>query len=334
VISPSLSFQSVVSCCIMDFFVPEDEEVVTKEVPNDPDDRDEKDYYGYDDLDPKSEISDDVNRSKHGRRINVTAEVAPHDLLTFRPSRVLFYAPPRQRQRWGDTQVLPRVNWGDLFFDLFYVGATYNVSSIMLESPNRRGFLYAAGTFLPVMNIWNQKVFYDARYVIEADVVHRVLTIVGLAITGVAISNIRPVEVLADASNQSNIFVFTLMLVVEQLFAICLYLEVYFRGIGQRQVKMAARRDILYNHLYLPFYMAAMIISAVSYFGDGSQLNYTFNSSSSRRFLAAASDPVQGTTGYTDIPIFLCLFGVLVYMFSFASSIIFCIPGGGRHKEL
>ena len=318
----------------MNIFVPvDDDKVPTNDGPNDPDDCDVKEYYGYDDdLDPNRETSDEVKQGKRGRRINVTAEVAPHDLATFRPSRVLFYAPPRQRQRWGDTQVLARVNWGDLFFDLFYVGATYSVSAILLESPNRRGFLYAAGTFLPVMSIWNEKVLYDARYAIEADVVHRVATIVGLAITGVVISNIRPVDVLADASNQSSIFVFTLMLVVEQLFAMCLFMEVYYRGIGQKQLKMAARRDILYHHLHFPFYFAAMIISAISYFGDGSQINYTFGSSSRRRFLA--EDVAEDTSGYTDIPIFLCLLGFLVNIFSFASSIIFCFPGGGRHKEM
>lgn len=35
-----------------------------------------------------------------------------------------FRQPPIQRQKWGDTQVLPHVNWGDLFFDLFYVVST------------------------------------------------------------------------------------------------------------------------------------------------------------------------------------------------------------------
>ena len=71
-----------------------------------------------------------------------------------------FYAPPVQRQRWGEDQVLPHVNWvrtsfnlsspsrwshkahvsaptfslqGDLFFDLFYVGMAYNLG-VMLTS--------------------------------------------------------------------------------------------------------------------------------------------------------------------------------------------------------
>ena len=38
-----------------------------------------------------------------------------------------FYSPPVQRQRYGDDKVLPHVGWGDLFFDLFYVGAAYNL---------------------------------------------------------------------------------------------------------------------------------------------------------------------------------------------------------------
>ncbi len=38
-----------------------------------------------------------------------------------------WYLPPVQRQRWCDDQILPHVNWGDLFFDLFYVGAAFNL---------------------------------------------------------------------------------------------------------------------------------------------------------------------------------------------------------------
>jgi hypothetical protein len=71
--------------------------------------------------------------------------------VSYHPGILRAYNPPKQRQRWvrkilnclrldllsllsltfaflqGDKRVLPRVNWGDLFFDLFYVAATYNV---------------------------------------------------------------------------------------------------------------------------------------------------------------------------------------------------------------
>lgn len=60
-------------------------------------------------------------------RVSITGATAPFT-ATYHPGKIVFFAPPRQRQRWGDTQILPRLNWGDLFFDLFYVAAAYNVS--------------------------------------------------------------------------------------------------------------------------------------------------------------------------------------------------------------
>ncbi len=42
-------------------------------------------------------------------------------------SRTPWYNPPIQRQKWDEEQSLPHVNWGDLFFDLFYVGAAFNL---------------------------------------------------------------------------------------------------------------------------------------------------------------------------------------------------------------
>ena len=42
-------------------------------------------------------------------------------------SRTPWYNPPIQRQKWGEEQCLPHVNWGDIFFDLFYVGAAFNL---------------------------------------------------------------------------------------------------------------------------------------------------------------------------------------------------------------
>ena len=41
--------------------------------------------------------------------------------------RTPWYNPPIQRQRWCEDQSLPHINWGDLFFDLFYVGAAFNL---------------------------------------------------------------------------------------------------------------------------------------------------------------------------------------------------------------
>jgi hypothetical protein len=64
--------------------------------------------------------------SPHHRRSSITPD--PFE-VSYHPGGFQLYRPPKQRQRWGQQQVLPRVNWGDLFFDLFYVAAAYNVST-------------------------------------------------------------------------------------------------------------------------------------------------------------------------------------------------------------
>ena len=81
-----------------------------------------------------------------------------------RVTKLAFFEPPYQRQCWGDTQILPHINWGDLFFDLFYVAAAYNLSYVLLYSPNAEGFLYLLGLFGPILLEWFQRTFFDARF--------------------------------------------------------------------------------------------------------------------------------------------------------------------------
>ena len=81
-----------------------------------------------------------------------------------RVTKLAFFEPPYQRQRWGDTQILPHIDWGDLFFDLFYVAAAYNLSYVLLYSPNAEGFLYLLGLFGPILLEWFQRTFFDARF--------------------------------------------------------------------------------------------------------------------------------------------------------------------------
>ena len=260
-----------------------------------------------------------------------------HNTVLFRPTqRVVWYSPPRQRQKWGDTQVLPRVNWFDLFFDLFYVGATYNVSSILYHSPNTRGLLYAAGTFIPVMNIWTERTHYEGRYVMDDDIFHRLSIIVVFTLVGVTIANIRTVDVLSDATNESSMFFFALMLVIERIFSSMVYIEIYFYGVGQpRQMKSAAIRDCIYPNYSLPFYIAAMIFAALKYFGDSESSPYNdSNTTVTNRRFTADTTSYSSSDGTTDLPVALCLIGSTVKLLSYASMIIFCLPKDGSHKEM
>jgi hypothetical protein len=65
-------------------------------------------------------LSYDVSEAEGGTV--VTEENEGNEILG-----TLWYDPPIQRQRWDEEQILPHVNWGDLFFDLFYVGAAINL---------------------------------------------------------------------------------------------------------------------------------------------------------------------------------------------------------------
>ena len=55
-----------------------------------------------------------------------------------------FRKSPIQRQRWGDKQLMPHVNWGDLFFDLFYVVSNIYCSYIYNKAEQ--------GVFLGLLN--------------------------------------------------------------------------------------------------------------------------------------------------------------------------------------
>ena len=83
----------------------------------------------------QQERRDDARRRashRMSRRESVSGGAAPFD-VSYHPGALILYCPPKQRQRWGDSQVLPRVDFGDLFFDLFFVAAAYNVSDLVVE---------------------------------------------------------------------------------------------------------------------------------------------------------------------------------------------------------
>lgn len=224
----------------------------------------------------------------------------------------------------------------DLFFDLFYVAATYNVSNIVVVNPDRYGLLYAAGAFFPVMSIWSTKTFYDARYVTESDLCHRLLNVVLLTILAVAVLDIRPVAILSDPANESSMFVFALMLVMERILVLVLYLELYFRGVGQKAIKAATKREIFFANICLPFYLAAAVISAVEYYGDGGKGDRLLADASAEKETASTYDSSYGSSSgeTTHVPIVLCLAGFVTGLVAFGLNVIFCFPGGGLHKEM
>jgi hypothetical protein len=271
------------------------------------------------------------------RRTGVTAEAAPYD-ISYRPGRIMLYSPIRQRQKWGDTQVLPRTNYGDLFFDLFYVAATYNVSFILVDQVSGTGLLYAMGTFLPVMGIWMDKMFFDSRFVYEDDLFHRLFQICILVVLATAVLHIRSVEVMSHPATHVSMFVFGILLVLSKVLVLARSLEIYWFGLGQTQIlKTVVVRDMRKVLISGGMYLAAAIVAGMDYYGNRGR-----DGGSARRGLAdtaVTEDEIYAdyestsSSGVNHIPISLCLAGFLFEQILFAVFIVFFAPAGGRHKE-
>jgi low temperature requirement protein LtrA len=65
-----------------------------------------------------------------------------------------------------------------LYFDLFYVSAAYNLSHGFKADPTINGFIWFVACYLPIFQIWNEKLVFDARYSPEDNIFHRSLELV------------------------------------------------------------------------------------------------------------------------------------------------------------
>ena len=266
----------------------------------------------------------------HNRAMRrASMDAAPYD-VSYRPSLLLLYSRPVQRQKWGDTQVLPRVDWGDLFFDLFYVGSFFNVSLILTVAPTGRGLLYAMATFFGTMSIWTEKLMYDCRFVYQGDdVYHRLVKVSQLLVLAVAVLNIRPIDVVVG---QRRLAVFCLALLLDKVLNLIRYLEVYLFAVGQkRQLHHVAVSAARITCIGLSFYLAATVVAWIR-LGDAA-------ATQSHRGLAetdttSASSYENSYSAMDDLPIILVLCGFFAQHIVQNIQILFFYPKGGQHKEL
>jgi hypothetical protein len=289
------------------------------------------------------EQQDEGEEEEEQARARFLTSTAPFD-VSFQPScHTVLYSKPRQRQKWGDPHILPRVNWGDLFFDLFYVAANYNIGGIVVADPTYRGLLYAGGSFAGVMVLWMEKVVYDSRYTVDEDLTHRIFETCMLVILAVLVLNINSIDIMSNSREHSSMFVFCLMLTLERVFSYLRSAELYFNGIGEEAMKLDTKAHMLRSVLLSTFYVVATVLAGVEYFvyGIGStRFASSSSSSSSHRQLAAATETYQATDDYaaaevhrSDIPMILCFAGYGLWMLLLLISVICCSPAQDKHKE-
>ena len=222
--------------------------------------------------------------------------------------RAPWYSPPIQRHRWGDSQnILPHVNckWlrtpseiyvyncfkfglillfillfvetgGDLFFDLFYVAAAYNLGIMLISSLNAqdylRGIIYFVGIFGSLFITWETEVFYASRYAVM-DYSHRLFEVIRFIFVANAVINIQPIGELSDTFNEPTSFYLTLAILLESLMHLGLNVELYYKAQGDRvAIQIHTARKIKHQLLPTSFvYFIAVVAAGVMYWvpGDG-----------------------------------------------------------------
>lgn len=199
----------------------------------------------------------DINDDENGH--------ARNDHKTMTP----FYSPPVQRQRYGDDTVLPHVGWGDLFFDLFYVGAAFNlgvlIKSLIGAEQVIRGVVYFFGSLGPLWACWDTETFYQSRY-LTIDYCHRITEVLRYIFVAAAIFTITPFQDYYDPLS-ANIVVYTLAMMLEQMMQLALTVELYFKGLGDEvPIKNHSLYEIKFRKLpILTMYIVAFVIATVTY---------------------------------------------------------------------
>lgn len=211
---------------------------------------------------------------------------------------------------------------GDLFFDLFYVAAAYNLGIMLCSSLNEehwfRGIIYYIGMFGPLFTTWETSMFYESRYT-TVDYAHRLFEVVRYLFVSIAVVHVKSINLLAD-SKSAETLLFTCAILCESIVHLTLNVEVYFKGLGdtgaiQNHTIAKIKQQLLPLMLV---YTVAVITAAVLYARPDAD-NGEYNG----RLLADTDDEYGNHTGqdnnYTersiwelsDLPLTLTAIGYL-----------------------
>ena len=179
---------------------------------------------------------------------------------------VPIYSRPKQRQRWGEQHILPHVNWGDLFFDLFYVAAAFNLDGIMEHDPSLRGLLYYVCCYLPIYFIWVEKLAYDAKFAPDDNLFHRGWDIVHLGILGTIVQHVQTVQIMSQTSKYPTTMVFAGGLCVESWSQLLRYKDVYHNVDGGEEAVHEALSTCIRKIVVSLCFLAAAIVAGYDYF--------------------------------------------------------------------
>lgn len=274
-----------------------------------------------------------LQTTKHRSKTKLSKRISVYANLSYVPGvKIRLFSPPRQRQKWGSDQVLPHVNWGNLFFDLFYVAAFYNLGNILVGDPSPIGIFYFLSCFFSILLLWNQKLRYDSQFTYGDDIFHKVFEAAFLVILAANVSFIHQVPRLSKPDKYPDVFGFSLSLTVLTLMNCARYIECYWYGRGQRKnIKRVTMTYLQFQIVPLAFYIASTTVAGMAYFGNSQDDDH-------RRSLAEAyDDDEQVTNCYNDmkkhIPMLMVLVAYVAHQLWMIVKIVWLFPTKGRHKK-
>ena len=158
-----------------------------------------------------------------------------------------FWMYPTQKKRWTHKDDPPlQTNWGDLFFDLIYVGAAFSLGKMLKSDLSWVGFSSCAAMFLPLMQAWENKVTYCAR-LDNNDLVHKLVDYVESVLVAAAAVGIPAAPSLLSVDNNGRWF--SICMLCLRVLAVGQWTEVLYAGHrcrkGTPEMRQTAKWEII-----------------------------------------------------------------------------------------
>lgn len=260
----------------------------------------------------------------------------------------VLWSPPKQRQRWGDETTLPHINWGDLFFDLFYVSAALNLSTVLFyikKGESFYEFIYFVGMGGAILLEWFQRTFFDARFAWDDDPWHKLVEVVHLCFLAWAVVHIRPVATMSDPT-EPDMFDFALGISLLAVVNMYRSVEIILKVVGEEAAKAGEKKFLIQFVVQAAFYIAATVNAGIAYFGSRDADNYgkrdmrsleSVANTCARMLSNLVSDRELAAevkvTETNHIPIILCTVGWISGVVTLLIRVYFYEEKNGGHKK-
>jgi len=178
--------------------------------------------------------------------------------------------------------------------------SAYNLGNLLRDDPSPRGLLYLIGTFVPIMGLWQIKLFYDARYYVGDDLFHEWYEMAVLLSLATAVFHISTTSDLSHPSTSVDAFAYCLSIVAGYTLAIGRWIEIM---VAHRRNKpglypeayLASRREIVWILSMWIVFLATAVYAGIRYYGYD---NSNYHESASGYYDGGASE--NATTGHNE----------------------------------